>query len=63
MHPALLFIFFDGPEVWTQRLVFARQMLYHLNHTPSLALFYFLDRVSCFCLVLASDCDPPTSAS
>jgi hypothetical protein len=28
---------FHGTLVWTQSLMFARQMLYHLNHAPSLS--------------------------
>jgi hypothetical protein len=43
---------------------FARQVLYHLSHTRSPFCFvYFSDKVTHFCLGLASDFDPPPIAS
>jgi hypothetical protein len=45
-----------GTGVWTQYLMLARQVLYHLNHSPSLfGINYFLDRVSSFSQGLDSD--------
>jgi hypothetical protein len=45
---ALIF-FLCGGRVLTWHLSLARQMLYHLSHTPSPFCFsYFSDRVSCF---------------
>jgi hypothetical protein len=38
--------FFFSTGVWTQGLVFARQVLYHLNHTSIFG--YFWDRVSLY---------------
>jgi hypothetical protein len=45
-----LFFFFCDTMVWTQGLVFARQVLYCLSHESSPFCFsQFLDRVLCFC--------------
>jgi hypothetical protein len=44
-------IFFNT-GVWTQDLAFARQALYYWSHTPAL-LYFFSNRVSCFCAPLA----------
>jgi hypothetical protein len=33
--------FFDHTEFWTWGLALARQVLYHLNHTPSPSLAFF----------------------
>jgi hypothetical protein len=55
---------FGGAGVWTQGLMLAREVLYHLSHTfNSFCFSYFLYRISTFCLGPTSDCDPPTYAS
>jgi hypothetical protein len=41
----------DSNEDWTQGLLLASQVLYHLSHVPSpFAFSLFPSRVSCFCL-------------
>jgi hypothetical protein len=49
--------------VWTQGLVIAMQVIYHLSYTPShLCFSYFWDRVFHFCPGPISDLNPPIYA-
>lgn len=61
----LSFFFFScNTGVWTQGLQLARNIHYHLNYTSilvALIIFHIVSHI--FCLELASDHDPPTSAS
>jgi hypothetical protein len=56
-HLAIFFSF------GTQGLALIRQMLYYLNHIPTIFCFSYLsDKVSCFLYRLAADYDPFTYA-
>jgi hypothetical protein len=51
--PFFFFFFFLHTRVWAwfQGFVLARQVLFHLSHTPSPFCFInFSDRILCFCL-------------
>jgi hypothetical protein len=60
-------MFFFSAEVWTQELVLARPVIYHLSHTPTAPLtlvswffFFFQAESYTFCPNLTSYCSPLT---
>jgi hypothetical protein len=58
-----LLLFFSSTGVWTQGLLPAGQVLYHLSQGPSPFPFsYFSDRVKCFFPEPALDCDSSVSS-
>jgi hypothetical protein len=58
-----LFSFCSTARGWTQGLILARQVIYHLSHPPVLfALVIFWIGSHVFVLEPASVCDPPTYA-
>jgi hypothetical protein len=55
-----LTFFFGGTGVWSLDLMFGRQALHLLRHTPTRFCFsFFSDRMLYFCLGLALDLDLP----
>jgi hypothetical protein len=54
----IVFSFFDGTGAWTQGLVFARQVLYHMSHAPNSEVPSFLrpQDIEWICLLAVTIC-------